>query len=122
MESLNKEETYQTDGLENTILLWYSSSQIDLQSYIKFNQTSEDMLLQKFQYEYESYKETHKETQAEQSYLRGKKNGQKERKEGRQMKKRDKGNDVDFTSPHNFGIGTQKVKPKNKIRKISRTL
>ena len=121
MESLNKEETYQTDGLENTILLWYSS-QIDLQSYIKFNQTSEDMLLQKFQYEYESYKETHKETQAEQSYLRGKKNGQKERKEGRQMKKRDKGNDVDFTSSHNFGLGTQKVKPKNKIRKISRTL
>ena len=70
----------------------------------------------------QSYKETHKETQAEQSYLRGKKNGQKEGKEGRQMKKRDKGNDVDFTSPHNFGIGTQKVKPKNKIRKISRTL
>ena len=80
MESLNKEETCQTDGLENTILLWYSSSQIDLQSYIKFNQTSEDRLLQKFQYEYESYKETHKETQAEQSYLRGKK---MDRKKGR---------------------------------------
>ena len=32
------------------------------------------MLLQKFKYESESYKETHY-TQAEQSYLRGKKNG-----------------------------------------------
>ena len=83
MESLNKEETYQTDGLENTILLWYSSSQIDLQSYIKFNQTSEDILLYKFQYESESYKEIHKETQAEQSYLRGKK--WTERKEGKQI-------------------------------------
>ena len=79
------------------------------------------MLLQKFKYEPESYKETHY-TQAEQSYLRGKKNGQKERKEGRQTKKRNKGNDVAFTSPHTFGIGTQTVKPKNKIRKISRTL
>lgn len=71
------------------------------------------MLLQKFLYESESYKETH-HTQAEQSYLKGKKNGQKERKEGRQTKKRNKGNDVALTSPHNIGIGTQKVNPKIK--------
>ena len=41
------------------------------------------MLLQKFQYESESYKETH-HTQAEQSYLRGKKKWTA-RKEGRQI-------------------------------------